>query len=332
MKKACGEYREGENLGPRLMVSSQTLVEAGMKTLLLSNLLLEALNQPLPSGNVQTDSAEMPLLAMAVEQMLASKNAHTILQNIPPSSPIHKPLMRIAAARNATDASRLTLLLSSWLARRNLTPGQLESLGLGGKLEGEGQAVRAFAHVCRFAKSAMDFRVWFLFVDQMEDLWRRDVTTALRRTRFLTDLRTLIDEALEGCPVAITLAWNTEVLIGGSRVAEDIEERLRRDYLALFSRISNVVHISTLPRKDLLPFAKAYIEYAHSIFLTDKAAARGKASSDTKNLESLLAQNFEAIEISIPSWGRRDNDGSVVARAWLDALRDWAESMVTAVE
>ena len=91
----------------------------------------------------------------------------------------------------------------------------------------------------------MGFRVWFLFIDQMEDLWRRDVTTALRRTRFLTDLRTLIDEALEGCPVAVTLAWNTEVLIGGSRVAEDVEERLQRDYLAMFSRISNVVHISS---------------------------------------------------------------------------------------
>jgi hypothetical protein len=332
MERACAAYRESENLGPRIMVSSQTLVGAGMKTLLLSNLLLEALNQPLPSGNVQTNAAEMPLLAMAVEQMLVTKSSHIIQEDLPPSSPIHKPLTRIAAARNASEASRLTLLLSSWLARRNLTSGQLESLGLGGKLEGEGQAVRAFAHVCRFAMKAMGFRVWFLFIDQMEDLWRRDVTTALRRTRFLTDLRTLIDEALEGCPVAVTLAWNTEVLIGGSRMPEDVEERLQRDYLAMFSRISNVVHISTLPREHLLPFANAYIEYANSMFLADKGTPKSKEQLDANKFEKLLKRDFAQIESSIAPWGRRENDGSVVARAWLDALREWADNLVVATE
>jgi hypothetical protein len=328
MERACADYRESENLGSRLMVSSQTLVGAGMKTLLLSNLLLEALNQPLPSGNVQTNSAEMPLFAMAVEQMLSDKNAQIVLEVLPPSSPIHKPLTRIAAARTTNEASRLTALLSSWLARRNLTTGQLESLGLGGKLEGEGQAVRAFAHVCRFAQKAMGFRVWFLFIDQMEDLWRRDVTTALRRTRFLTDLRTLIDEALEGCPVAVTLAWNTEVLIAGSRIGEDVEERLQRDYLAMFSRISNVVHISTLPREHLLPFASAYVEHASAMFRADKTASKGKEPADAGKFERLLEKEFSSIESRIEDWGRRPNDGSVVARAWLDALRDWADNLV----
>src|SRR5258708_214831 len=155
MERACADYRDSENLGSRLMISSQTLVGAGMRTLLLSNLLLEALNQPLPSGNVQTNSAKMPLLAVAVEQMLSDKNTGIVLEGLPASSPIHKPLTRIAAARTTNEASRLTTLLSSWLARRNLTSGQLDSLGLGGKLEGEGQAVRAFAHVCRFAQKAM---------------------------------------------------------------------------------------------------------------------------------------------------------------------------------
>jgi len=139
MERACADYRESESLGSRLMVSSQTLVGAGMKTLLLSNLLLEALNQPLPSGNVQTNSAEMPLFAMAVEQMLSDKNAQIVLEVLPPSSPIHKPLTRIAAARTTTEASRLTALLSSWLARRNLTTGQLESLGLVASLKGRGK-------------------------------------------------------------------------------------------------------------------------------------------------------------------------------------------------
>lgn len=222
----------------------------------------------------------------------------------------------------------MTTLLSSWLARRNLTSGQLESLGLGNKLEGEGQAVRAFAHVCRFAQKAMGFRVWFLFIDQMEDLWRRDVTTALRRTRFLTDLRTLIDEALEGSPIAVTLVWNTEVLIAGSRIAEDVEERLQRDYLAMFSRFSNVVHISPLPREHLLPFAYAYVDYAQAMFQADKTASKGRETPDAGKFKRLLEEGFLEIESRIEHWGLRPNDKSVVARAWLDALRDWADNLV----
>jgi hypothetical protein len=327
MERACSEFRDGEKLGARLMVSSQTLVGTGMKTLLLSNLLLEALNQPLPSGNLQVNSTEMPLLGMAVERMLLDKNTR-VLEDLPATSPIRKPLTKIAAAKTGDDATRMTNWLASWLARRNLSRDQLEHLGLSGKLEGEGQAVRAFAHVCRFAKGVMGFRVWMLFLDQMEDLWRRDVTTALRRTRFLTDLRTLIDEALEGSPVAVTLAWNTEVLIAGSRVEEDVSDRLQRDYLALFSRVSKVVSISTLPQGHLLPFAAAYVEHANAIFKADKVASRGVDHPESTRFIALLDQNFDAIQTRIKPWGRRKNDRSVVARAWLDALREWADDLI----
>jgi hypothetical protein len=146
----------------------------------------------------------------------------------------------------------------------------------------------------------------------------------------LTDLRTLIDEALEGSPVAVTLAWNTEVLIGGARVPEDVEERLRRDYLAMFSRISNVVHISTLPHDHLLPFALAYVERANSLFRADRSVSKSGDAADLNEFEARLKRDFGKIESSIAPWGRRTNDRSVVARAWLDALRDWAESWVAA--
>ena len=325
MEKACREYRDSAKLGARLMVSSQALPGVGMKTLLLSNLLMEALNQPLPSGSVLSNSAEMPLLASAVEQMLARKNSAEVLAKIPDSSPIHKPLTRIAAARNSMQAARLTEFLASWLARRNLTRLQLDAIGLGAKLEGEGQAVRAFAHVCLFAKHAMDFRVWFLFVDQMEDLWRRDVTTALRRTRFLTDLRTLVDEALEGAPVAITLAWNTEVLISGSRVEENIEQRLQHDYLAIFSRMRDQVRISTLPEEHILPFATAYVDHAHSQFLAEKSGQR--EIPGYAKFTRALTGSIQLIQEAVPEYGRRP-DRSLIARAWLDALRQWAERQV----
>lgn len=146
----------------------------------------------------------------------------------------------------------------------------------------------------------------------------------------MTDLRTLVDEALEGSPVAVTLAWNTEVLIGGSRVAEDVEDRLRRDYLAMFSRISNVVHISTLPHEHLLPFALAYVEHANLAFRADRGASRVGEAGDVKKFEARLEHDLGKIESGIPSWGRRPNDRSVVARAWLDALREWADVLIVA--
>jgi hypothetical protein len=326
MERACAAFRDAENLGPRLMLSSQTLVGSGMKTLLLSNLLLDALNQPLPSGSVATNAAEMPILAAAIEQMVSEKT-FAILGKLPASSPILKPLTRIAASRNSAQTAILVQLLGAWLARRNLTRGQLDLLGLGNKLEGEGQAVRAFAHVCLFARLAMGFRVWFLFIDQMEDLWRRDVTTSLRRTRFLTDLRTLIDESLEGCPVAVTLAWNTEVLVGASRVEEDIERRLQHDYLAMFSRIQNVIHISTLPEAHLLPFAKAYVDYAHARHMAERGA-RGNEGQDGKFWRAIERER-QGILARVADYGRRQN-GALVARAWLDALREWADEFVTA--
>src|ERR1035437_5781264 len=95
----------------------------------------------------------------------------------------------------------------------------------------------------------------------------------------------------------------------------------------MFSRISNVVHISTLPRDHLLPFAFAYVAHGGSMFMADKAASRGKQTG-VDRFEGLLRKDFAKIESSIAPWGRRENDKSVVARPWLDALRDWADNLV----
>jgi len=95
----------------------------------------------------------------------------------------------------------------------------------------------------------------------------------------------------------------------------------------MFSRISNVVHISTLPREHLLPFAIAYVDHANSSFRADKTASKSKDPVDAEKFAGVLERDFAKIESSIAHWGRR-GDGSVVARAWLDALRDWADNLV----
>ena len=64
------------------------------------------------------------------------------------------------------------------------------------------------------------------------------------------------------------------------------------------------------------------------MFTADKAASRGK-QADVARFESFLRKDFAKIESSIAPWGRRENDKSVVARAWLDALRDWADNLVS---
>ena len=95
----------------------------------------------------------------------------------------------------------------------------------------------------------------------------------------------------------------------------------------MFSRVTKVIHISTLPREHLIPFAIAYLDHAKSMFLADKSASRGK-EIEGFDLEIRLKVDFGALESRISPWGRRENDGSVVARAWLDALREWADDLV----
>ena len=321
MERAIRDFRDAAHADEPVMVSYLPLTASGMKSLQLSNLLLETIAQQLPGDSRPSVPGEVPLLTAIAKAIRARKGA-SALKSLPTPSPLSRPLESIIEASSSDEATRLTSLTASWLMRRNLGRSDQEAIGVAGRLEAEGQAVRAFSHLCKIAHQLGRLRVWVLLVDQFEDLWRRDVTTALRRTRFLTDLRTLVDESLEGAPVAVTLAWNTEMVIGGARVDEDVETKLKQDYVALFTRIRDVIRIPLLPLDHALPFANAYIDSAY-------AQQSGNTVSKKDRLNSQLNKDFQSVLAMIDPIGKRQG-GSLVARSWLDALRTWAEKLVAA--
>jgi hypothetical protein len=297
-------------------VSYHIVTGLGVRNLLLSNLLLEALQAPLPGQEESAGEGELPLLhkileALHDESREQDPEKHP-LKALPRTSPLRAPLKKILLASNQGEVEQL---FSSWLMRRDLTRSALEQLGAHGRLEGEGEAVRAYSHVFRLARTALGFQVWIMLLDQIEDLWNNKEVTPLKRARFLTDLRTLVDEGLEGAPIVPVLAWNTEVSIAGKVSAIDIEEKVASEYRALSARLPKPIDLPMLLiNKHAYNFAASYVE------------AVGSARSDSKTqMLAVLQHEQGAILERVPERGNGRIGDRVNQRAWLDALRAWAE-------
>lgn len=324
----------GRNAYPgKVGVSYHLVTGSGAKNLLLADLLLEALTAPLPGHDDSHAIGEMPLvqalLAALRENLGDPATAANPLAAIPRTSPLRAPLRALLAesapnpARDQApdQAAEIEQLFCSWLMRRELTTRQSERLGVSGKLQGEGEAVRAYVHLFRLAHAAIHFRAWILMIDQIEDLWRHREITPLKRARFFTDLRTLIDEGLEGAPIAVMLAWNTEVVsVGslgslGSSGSLDVEQRLGAEYRALWSRLPEPVDLPMLQTEEQArAFAAQYIE-----------AGREREPGARAKMLAALTQEEPQVRDRIPveangRIGQRTNQ-----RAWLRALRAWAD-------
>lgn len=313
-------FRE-ETTGRTVHVTRHTVPGISSRSLLLSSILAEGLRAPHSSSANQDPIAEFPLLQAALSHLDEDGVAA-----LPPVSPLRGPLKRILAEKTPGGRAQLESALHSWLGRRDVPRAVLERLGVRGKLEGEGEAVRAYAHVARLARASIGLAAWVVLLDQIEDLWRRNEVTPAKRARFLTDLRTLIDEGLDGSPVAVVLAWNTDVVQDGQRRSVDISNPLRTEYVALWTRLPEAIDIPPLPREHVLPFALAYIDAARLHF----RAAGGVAAPGVRppSLESALRTRLSDVLKRVPDFGKLP-DGSVVERAWLAALHDWAEEHVS---
>src|SRR3569832_957635 len=140
--------------------------------------------------------------------------------------------------------------MANWLMRVAVSPAQRTKLGVSGPLESEGAAIRATADLIRLGNACQTLQVWFVLIDQLEDLWRTTAITPGRRARFLTDLRLLIDQGLEGAPVALLLAGNSTTMGGDPN-----RDPLYEEYAALWRRMGNPVQIPGLRAEDIWPFA-----------------------------------------------------------------------------
>jgi hypothetical protein len=256
---------------PGIVVIRENLVNAGGGRLLLSTLF----GANLRLGEIATAVVEDAGLPGA-------------LLELPSASPIRFPL--------ESQPSAETLAL--WLRGAPLTRKQLQAVG-GRTLDGEGERLRAVIHLLRVSALLGHTQLVLFLLDQLEDLERKEEVTALRRARFLTDLRIFIDEGLEGAPIALCTAWNTE--------GQAFMRTLEKQYPALASRLDNRATVPGLPQSHLLPFAQAYLDKAY-----DKKKVR-PLQLDMKTASTLMASLKQ-----LPG-------GDLAPREWLDQLRLWAE-------
>jgi hypothetical protein len=262
----------------RVAVVRKNLPEDGMDRLLLATLLLGSL----PHGDVDVDLPKVPSALPLLDRIVAvarsgaaARGVHEALDGLV-GSLVAPPLLRILREQDRTREADLRAWLSRWLLRGHTTPIQRSKLGLARPLEGEGQAIRAVADLMRVARAAHQVQAWFVLVDQLEDLWRTGVIGPGRRARFLTDVRSLVDLGQEGAPIAVLLAWNTEVTPG--------EDKIETEYQALWRRLGDPLDLPGLQEKDLWPFAQEYLKHAQR--LPEKGAVARR-----KNFRERLSQS-----------------------------------------
>lgn len=148
--------------------------------------------------------------------------------------------------------------VSLWLRRGTLSAKRAEQIGLPRKIDWEGELIHIAASLIRLSYDWRVLDAYFFFVDQLEDLFG-PAFTDVRRSRLLTDLRSLIDEIDEGTPIGMVLSWSPEFRITPYSI--NVESELSRRYAALYDRIRRFrVDIPYLTQSDALPLAKEYID------------------------------------------------------------------------
>lgn len=269
-------------------VLRQSMTAEGMGRIVFSSLLLRHLPSP-QLANTEADSS-LPLLESILEWGGSNKDAFAAaIQDLGSASPLKAPFAAIARADAYSDPD-FRAWLSRYLRREYTTPSQRSKLGLAGVLTQEGEAIRAIADLLRMARSAQILDVWYVFIDQLEDLWGPAISST-RRARFLVDLRTLVDEAMEGCPIALLLTWNTKAIEGSRGFRGTVDRQLQRDYNALWERLATggePVRLFELRDEDLWPFAMAY--------LIDSGVSEDGPSSRAQLFEQLKRSHAEVLK------------------------------------
>jgi hypothetical protein len=231
------------------------LADEGMTRLVLADLFLRYL----PFSDEQSDPGTGYLRRLIDAGRQSAGVRDRMRASLREGSPVRVPFF---AALDADEEDSVTWL-SRWLRREYTTPAQRSKLGLSGVLQSEGEAVRAVADLMRLGHAAGVLRAWFILIDQLEELWRPNVITPTRRARFLTDLRHLVDEAFEGAPIALLLAWNTTVEEDLFSGPPDVRDRMEHDYRALWQRLGDPVDLPALRQADVWPFALKYLHAAN---------------------------------------------------------------------
>lgn len=293
---------QGLNLRQKSPALRKELGDEGLSRLVLADLFLRYL----PFSDDEGVEPGVGLLKRLVHAGRLEGKKDKMLAALRAGSPIKVPF--IAACQS--DDPDLVLWLSRWLRREYTTSSQRGKIGLSGVLQSEGEAIRAIADLMRLARAADIIQVWYVFIDQLEELWRPDVVSPIRRARFLTDLRHLVDEALEQAPIAIVVAWNTTVDLGLlPHSSAHVQHRIEEDYRALSQRLGTPVDIPPLRPSDVWPFAEKYL-----------AKAGVTKTSSSAELYSALESSVDEVKMNTELAPRK------VLQAWRNRAQLIAET------
>lgn len=298
----------GLQRNPKTPVLRRPLTEEGMTRLVLANLILRHVPFSDQESTEGGDEPATQLLRRIVDEIRQpSSKVSGLRELLGGGSPLLAPM---EVLRNSSQPETEILWLSRWMRREHTTPGQRAKIGLSGVLESEGQAIRAIADLLRLAHAAGIIQVWFVMIDQLEELWREGVITPSRRARFLTDVRLLVDQALEGAPIAVLLAWNTYASLAS---LSNIGMQIQNDYHALWQRLGEPVDLPMLKQGHIWPFAEEY--------LRDKDIT-ATASETRKRLYDLLRRQKDSVLKTLQD---QDGEGAFAPRQVLGAWRHAAE-------
>jgi hypothetical protein len=296
---------------PTLEVTRHVLTGSGSKYLTLGDLLIEGY------GSIDVRHKGRTGRSL-IRSLLSRISVSDVEKLLPSSSPIYRPLLGLASPKDRNSREERSELFSDWLGRIPLTKSDYRLLGVAGKIDSEGQLIRALAHYFKLLRKYDVVRVWIIMIDQIEDLYRKKEFTELRRARFLTDLRTLIDEGFEGAPLPLILAWNTstdESLV--------ISDQIREEYVALFSRLKKVVDIPALPRENARAFARQFVESAHREFMTE--------TRTTDSGQARYIVFLKALDRAVPTILGKLGE-PLLPRDFLGELHDWSSKYLKTIQ
>lgn len=287
---------------PDTPVHRIALTEERTSRLLLANLLIAGARQIHPRvddavlGSLP-GATTLPLIDALAGMIHRSRDLdglETRTAGLDRLAPIFGALVRAARHGNTQALIERKGLVAAYILRKRLTPGQLDRINANSPLHGEGDTIRFLAQLLTLSRRLGLIRTWYFLLDQLEDLWI--VVSPGRRARFLTDLRTLIDQCLEGAPIALLLAWNTESADRErSTGADDVDQRIREEYRALWRRMEQKVNLGPLGREDIWPFASAYLDAAERA----AAVASGSAQPKRTAFRERLRDRTQAIEAAL---------------------------------
>lgn len=225
------------------------LSDTGFTRPSVGGLLLTALERlPLPSAE-NVPQGVIPLVWAVIISENFSIDGHSLV-------PSALGLIHQATGKERTYRAQI---FTRWLQRDNLSASEARALGLYRKIDWEGELLRYLAELLRISRDAGVVKTCFIFIDQLEDLFR-PTFSELRRSRLLTDLRGLIDEIDAGTPIGLILSWTPDFSTTSSSM-HLVESQFKSKYEALFSRMERRrVNLPLLRETDGIPFATKWID------------------------------------------------------------------------